>query len=224
LIRETTQFAYLEEGDMVEITLDGYAILDAEGHPAERQVRQSEMTADAVERGEYRHYMLKEIFEQPRAIADTLEGRIADDRVLPNIFGVDADRLLAQVRAVHIVACGTSFHAGLVARQWIEELAGVPCQVDVASEYRYRRAVVTPGTLFLAVSQSGETADTLAALRDGRNRGYLGALAICNVPESSLVRESDLVLMTRAGPEIGVASTKAFTTQLVALALLALEL
>jgi len=224
LIRETTHFAYLEEGDLVEIMLDGYAILDAEGQPAERPVRQSEMTADAVERGEYRHYMLKEIFEQPRALADTLEGRIADNRILPNIFGVDAGELLARVKNVQIVACGTSFHAGLVARYWLEGLAGIPCSVEVASEYRYRHVVVPEGTLFLAVSQSGETADTLAALRDGRNHGYLGAMAVCNVPESSLVRESDLVLMTRAGPEIGVASTKAFTTQLAALALLAIEL
>jgi len=224
LIRETNRFVYLEEGDIAEIRRDGYTVHGANGAPVTRPERRSELSADAVERGEFRHYMLKEIFEQPRAIADTLEGRIADDRILPNIFGVDADRLLAQVRNVHVVACGTSFHAGLVARQWIEELAGIPCSVEVASEYRYRRPVVPSGTLFLAVSQSGETADTLAALRDGRNRGYLGALAICNVPESSLVRESDLVLMTRAGPEIGVASTKAFTTQLVALALLALEL
>lgn len=224
LIRETTHFAYLEEGDLVEIMLDGYAILDADGQPAERPVRQSEMTADAVERGEYRHYMLKEIFEQPRAIADTLEGRIADNRILPNIFGVDAGELLARVKNVQIVACGTSFHAGLVARYWLEGLAGIPCSVEVASEYRYRHVVVPEGTLFLAVSQSGETADTLAALREGRNRGYLGSMAVCNVPESSLVRESSLVLMTRAGPEIGVASTKAFTTQLAALALLAIEL
>jgi glutamine---fructose-6-phosphate transaminase (isomerizing) len=224
LIRETTRFAYLEEGDLVEIMLDGYAILDSEGRPAERQVRQSEMTADAVERGEYRHYMLKEIFEQPRAIADTLEGRIADNRILPNIFGVDAGELLARVKNVQIVACGTSFHAGLVARYWLEGIAGIPCSVEVASEYRYRHVVVPEGTLFLAVSQSGETADTLAALREGRNHGYLGSMAVCNVPESSLVRESSLVLMTRAGPEIGVASTKAFTTQLAALALLAIEL
>ena len=168
--------------------------------------------------------MLKEIFEQPRAIADTLEGRIAGEHILPNIFGVDSDALLSRVRTVQIVACGTSYHAGLVARYWLEGIAGIPCSVEVASEYRYRRAVVQDGTLFLAVSQSGETADTLAALRDGRKRGYLGSLAICNVPESSLVRESDLVLMTRAGPEIGVASTKAFTTQLAALALLVIEL
>ena len=224
LIRETSHFTYLEEGDIAEITREGVRIYTADGTPVERPVRKSELTADAVERGEYRHYMLKEIFEQPRAVADTLEGRIAPDRILPNIFGVDSDKLLERVKTVQIVACGTSYHAGLVARYWLEGIAGVPCSVEVASEYRYRRAAVQPGTLFLAVSQSGETADTLAALRDGRNRGYIGSLAICNVPESSLVRESDLVLMTRAGPEIGVASTKAFTTQLAALALLVLEL
>jgi glucosamine--fructose-6-phosphate aminotransferase (isomerizing) len=224
LIKETSHFTYLEEGDVAEITREGLRIYTAEGKPVDRPVKKSELTADAVERGEYRHYMLKEIFEQPRAIADTLEGRIAGERILPNIFGVDSDALLSRVRNVHVIACGTSYHAGLVARYWLEGIAGIPCSVEVASEYRYRRAVVEDGTLFLAVSQSGETADTLAALRDGRNRGYLGSLAICNVPESSLVRESDLVLMTRAGPEIGVASTKAFTTQLAALALFALEL
>ncbi len=224
LIRQTSQFIYLEEGDIAEITLDGVEVFDSAGEPVQRTVRTSELSADAVERGEYRHYMLKEIFEQPRAIADTLEGRLHDGRILPNIFGVDADRMLAQVRHVQIVACGTSFHAGLVARYWLEGLTGIPCSVEVASEYRYRNVVVQEGTLFLAVSQSGETADTLAALREGATRGYLGSLAICNVPESSLVRESSLVLMTRAGPEIGVASTKAFTTQLAALALLVLEL
>ncbi len=224
LIRQTSRFAYLNEGDVVEIRRDGFRIFDADGEPVERAVRTSELSADAVERGEYRHYMIKEIHEQPRAIADTLEGRISEGRILPNIFGVDADTLLAQVKHVQIVACGTSYHAGMVARYWLEGIAGVPCSVEVASEYRYRHSVVPPGTLFLAVSQSGETADTLAALRDGRTRGYLGSMAICNVPESSLVRESDLVLMTRAGPEIGVASTKAFTTQLAALALLVLEL
>jgi len=224
LIKETSHFTYLEEGDVAEITRDGLRVYTADGSPVERPVRRSELTADAVERGEYRHYMLKEIFEQPRAIADTLEGRIAGEHVLPNIFGVNSEALLSRVGNVHIIACGTSYHAGLVARYWFEGVAGIPCSVEVASEYRYRRAVVENGTLFLAVSQSGETADTLAALRDGRQRGYLGSLAICNVPESSLVRESDLVLMTRAGPEIGVASTKAFTTQLAALALLVLEL
>jgi glucosamine--fructose-6-phosphate aminotransferase (isomerizing) len=224
LIRQTNQFIYLEEGDVAEITRDACSIFDADGAPVQRPTRRSDFSADAVERGEYRHYMLKEIFEQPRAVADTLEGRISEGHILPNIFGVDADQLLARVKHVQIVACGTSFHAGLVARYWLEGLTGIPCSVEVASEYRYRRAVVQPGTLFLAVSQSGETADTLAALRDGKQRGYLGSLAVCNVPESSLVRESDLVLMTRAGPEIGVASTKAFTTQLAALALLVLEL
>ena len=224
LLKETNRFVYLEEGDVVEITRDRFAICSLDGKPVQRPVKTTDLTADAVERGEYRHYMQKEIFEQPDAVARTLEGRVAGRRVLPNIFGVDADKLLGQVRNIHVVACGTSFHAGLVAKYWLEGIAGIPTMVEVASEYRYRRGVVPPGTLFLAVSQSGETADTLAALREGRQRGYLGALAICNVPESSLVREADLVLMTRAGPEIGVASTKAFTTQLAALALLTLEL
>ena len=224
LIKVTNQFAYLEEGDVVEITRDHLQIFDIEGRAVMRPVRESELSADAVERGEYRHYMLKEIFEQPAAVANTLEGRIAEGHVLPNIFGVDADTLLAKVRRVQIVACGTSYHAGLVARYWLEGLADIPCNIEVASEYRYRHAVVSPDTLFLAISQSGETADTLAALREGKRHGYLGSLGICNVPESSLVRESDLALMTRAGPEIGVASTKAFTTQLAALALLVLEL
>jgi glucosamine--fructose-6-phosphate aminotransferase (isomerizing) len=224
LLKVTNRFVYLEEGDVVEITRERFSICTLEGTAVERPVKTTELTADAVERGEYRHYMQKEIFEQPDAVARTLEGRIAGKRVLPNIFGVDADKLLAKVRNIHVVACGTSFHAGLVAKYWLEGIAGIPTMVEVASEYRYRRGVVPQGTLFLAVSQSGETADTLAALREGRQRGYLGALAICNVPESSLVREADLVLMTRAGPEIGVASTKAFTTQLAALALLTLEL
>jgi glucosamine--fructose-6-phosphate aminotransferase (isomerizing) len=224
LIKQTNRFVYLDEGDVVEISRGRFEICDADGNPVERPVRKSELSADAVDRGEYRHYMIKEIHEQPRAVADTLEGRLSENRILPNIFGVDAEALLSRVKHVQIVACGTSFHAGLVARYWLEGIAGLPCSVEVASEYRYRRAVVQPGTLFLAVSQSGETADTLAALRDGRQHGYLGSMAICNVPESSLVRESDLVLMTRAGPEIGVASTKAFTTQLAALALLVLEL
>jgi len=224
LIQVTNRIVYLEEGDVVEITPDGLAIHAADGSEATRKVRESDLSMDAVERGQFRHYMLKEIFEQPGAVANTLEGRIADNHILPNIFGVDADTLLKRVRHVHIVACGTSYHAGMVARYWLEGIAGIPCSVEVASEYRYRNVVVMPDTLFLAVSQSGETADTLAALREGRERGYLGSFAVCNVPESSLVRESDLTLMTRAGPEIGVASTKAFTTQLSALALLVLEL
>jgi glucosamine--fructose-6-phosphate aminotransferase (isomerizing) len=224
LIQVTNRIVYLEEGDVVEITPDTLAIQAADGAVATRRVRESDLSLDAVERGEFRHYMQKEIFEQPVAVTNTLEGRIADGRILPNIFGVDADRLLQRVARVHIVACGTSYHAGMVARYWLEGIAGIPCTVEVASEYRYRHVVVAPDTLFLAISQSGETADTLAALRDGRARGYLGSFAICNVPESSLVREADLTLMTRAGPEIGVASTKAFTTQLSALALLVLEL
>ncbi len=224
LIKVTNQFVYLEEGDLVEITRNSMQIYDEADARVERRVHQSELSADSVERGEYRHYMLKEIFEQPRAVAETLEGRIADGRILPNIFGVDADALIKRVKHVQIVACGTSYHAGLVARYWLEALARLPCSIEVASEYRYRHAVVPTDSLFVAISQSGETADTLAALREGKQRGYLGSFAICNVPESSLVRESDLVLMTRAGPEIGVASTKAFTTQLTALALLVLEL
>ncbi|MGH8125329.1 MAG: glutamine--fructose-6-phosphate transaminase (isomerizing) [Rhodanobacteraceae bacterium] len=224
LIQVTNRIVYLEEGDVVEITPDSLAIQAADGSPVTRKLHESDLSMDAVERGRFRHYMLKEIFEQPTAVANTLEGRIADHRILPNIFGVDAGDLLQKVRRVHIVACGTSFHAGLVARYWLEGVAGIPCSVEVASEYRYRHVVVDPDTLFLAISQSGETADTLAALREGRERGYLGSFAICNVPESSLVRESNLALMTRAGPEIGVASTKAFTTQLAALALLVLEL
>ncbi|MBN8482747.1 MAG: glutamine--fructose-6-phosphate transaminase (isomerizing) [Xanthomonadales bacterium] len=224
LIKVTNRFVYLEEGDLVEITRTAMQVYDADGREVERRLHTSELSADAVERGEYRHYMLKEIFEQPRAIAETLEGRIAGGRILPNIFGVDAEDLLKRVRHVQIVACGTSYHAGLVARYWLEGLADIPCSIEVASEYRYRHAVVPADSLFVAISQSGETADTLAALREGKQRGYLGSFAVCNVPESSLVRESDLVLMTRAGPEIGVASTKAFTTQLGALALLVLEL
>ncbi|MGA9422437.1 MAG: glutamine--fructose-6-phosphate transaminase (isomerizing) [Rhodanobacteraceae bacterium] len=224
LINVTNRFVYLEEGDIAEITADTLRLVDADGAAIVRPTHVSQMTTDAVDRGAYRHFMLKEIHEQPRAIADTLEGRISGDRILPNIFGVDADELLARVRHVQIIACGTSYHAGMVARYWLEGIAGIPCSIEVASEYRYRHAVVPDGTLFVAVSQSGETADTLAALREGNNRGYVGSLAICNVPESSLVRGSDLVLMTRAGPEIGVASTKAFTTQLAALALLVIEL
>jgi len=224
LIRTTRRFIFMNEGDLADVTRDGVQIFDRDGHAVERTVKVSELNADSVERGEYRHYMLKEINEQPRALTETLEARIAGDRILPNIFGTDTDRLLRDVKFVQIVACGTSYHAGLVARYWVEGLAGIPCAVEVASEYRYRHTVVPPGTLFVAISQSGETADTLAALREGRNRGYVAAFAVCNVPESTLVRESDLVLMTRAGPEIGVASTKAFTTQLAALGLLVLEL
>ncbi len=220
LLPVTQRFIFLEDGDIAEITRDGVLIWDRSGNPVDRPFKESGLSADAVERGEYRHYMLKEIFEQPRAIADTLEGRLSAVRVLPEAFGNDASDALARIRSVQIVACGTSYHAGLVARYWIESLAGIPCNVEVASEYRYRGHVVPEGSLFVTISQSGETADTLAALRMAKELGYAGSLAICNVPESSLVRESDLVLLTRAGPEIGVASTKAFTTQLVSLLLL----
>ncbi len=224
LIQVTNKMVYLEEDDVVEITRDSVHVYGLDGQPVERAVHLSELSSDAVERGEYRHYMQKEIFEQPRAVADTLEARIGSHGVLPNIFGIDSAPLLKATRGVHIIACGTSYHAGMVAKYWIEEYARLPVSVEVASEYRYRDAVVPADTLFVAISQSGETADTLAALRESRRRGYLGTLALCNVPESSLVREADLKLMTRAGPEIGVASTKAFTTQLAGLALLTLEL
>ena len=220
LLPVTQRFIFLEEGDIAAIGRQQVNIFDRQGQPVSRPVRESALNADAVERGEYRHYMQKEIFEQPRALADTLEGRVAGAHVLTQAFGQAAPALLQQVRAVQIVACGTSYHAGLVARHWLESLTPIGCQVEVASEYRYRRHVVPAGCLFVAISQSGETADTLAALRLAKRLGYTTTLCICNAPESSLVRESDLVLLTHAGPEIGVASTKAFTTQLTALLLL----
>jgi glucosamine--fructose-6-phosphate aminotransferase (isomerizing) len=224
LIPLTRSFSYLEEGDVAQITRDSVTICDATGQEVTRPVKESSFNADAAQKGEYAHYMLKEIHEQPQSVADTLEGRISGGKILTQIFGIDAETLLTQTEAVHIIACGTSYHAGLVARYWIEQLAGVPCTAEIASEYRYRDPVVKKGTLFLTISQSGETADTLAALKLAGQRDYLARMAICNVPESSIVREAGLVLMTRAGPEIGVASTKAFTTQLVALGLFALEL
>jgi len=224
LLPATRRFVYLEEGDVVALDTAGYRIVDGEGRAVERPVKIAEMKADAVQRGDYQHYMQKEIFEQPQAVAETLEGRVGRAGILPNIFGVGSLEMLQRARNVHIVACGTSYHAGLVARYQLEQLAGLPCNVEVASEYRYRRPVVPDGTLFVTISQSGETADTLAALRHANDAGYLATLAICNVPESSVVREAEFVLMTRAGPEIGVASTKAFTTQLVALQMLVLEL
>ena len=224
LLGETDRFVFLEEGDAVSLNADGFHIVDINDQAVDRPVKQVETRADSVQRGDYPHYMLKEIFEQPQAVAETLEGRLSANAVLPNIFGVGAEEILKQVRQIHIVACGTSYHAGLVARYQIEQLAGIPCQAEIASEYRYRRPVVPENTLFVAISQSGETADTLAALKHAKEAGYIATLAICNVAESSIVREAGLVLMTRAGPEIGVASTKAFTTQLVALQLLLLEL
>jgi glucosamine--fructose-6-phosphate aminotransferase (isomerizing) len=224
LLPVTQKFIFLEEGDVADISKDALVIYDAEGKRVSRPIRESELSADAVERGEYRHYMLKEIFEQPRAVADTIEGRIANNRVLEETFGPAAGKIFDQTKAVHIIACGTSFHAALIARYWLESLAGIPCSVEVASEFRYRRPVLDKDALFVTISQSGETADTLAALKEAKRVGIRHSLAICNVPESSLVRESELVLMTRAGPEIGVASTKAFTTQLAALLLLVIVL
>jgi glucosamine--fructose-6-phosphate aminotransferase (isomerizing) len=224
LVSRATRFVFLEDGDVADISLQGARIYDQAGNPVERPVKSSSVTADATYKGEYRHYMLKEIFEQPRAIADTLEGRIGVDRVLEAAFGIEAGRIFDEVKGVHIIACGTSYHAGMVGRYWLESLAGIPCSVEVASEFRYRQPVVRRNSLIVTLSQSGETADTLAGLREARRLGFGHALSICNVPESSLVRESDLVLMTRAGPEIGVASTKAFTTQLVAMLLLTIVL
>ena len=223
LLPVTQRFLFLEEGDVAEIRRDTVRVYDVEGQPAERAVTESSLSAHTADKGPYRHYMLKEIFEQPAVIAETLEGRIYKGRLLEESFGVDAKALFDKTRGVHIIACGTSYHAGLVARYWLEEI-GIPCNVEVASEYRYRKVVVPEGTLFVSITQSGETADTLAALRFAKKAGYIGSLVVCNVPESSLVRESDVALMTRAGPEIGVASTKAFTTQLVALRLLTLAL
>lgn len=224
LLPVTQRFIFLEEGDIADIRRDSLTIYNAAGDVVERPVKVSELTADAVERGQYRHYMLKEIFEQPRALAETLEGRLAGDRVLEAAFGPNAGEILDKVQGVHIIACGTSYHAGMVARYWLESLAGIPCSVEVASEFRYRHPVARRNSLIVAISQSGETADTLAALHEAKNLDYGWSLAICNVPESSIVRAADLVLMTRAGPEIGVASTKAFTTQLVALMLLVIAL
>ena len=224
LLPVTRNFQFLEDGDIAVLTCAGVQLLDIGGAEVERKLHVSEMSADAVDLGHYQHYMQKEIFEQPRAVADTLAERTANGKVLDAAFGPKAAALLPRIRNVHIVACGTSFHAGMIARYYLEQWSRVPCVVEVASEYRYRQPVVPPDTLFIAISQSGETADTLAALREAKRLGYLGALAICNVPESSLVREADMTLMTRAGPEIGVASTKAFTTQLAALALFGVAL
>jgi glucosamine--fructose-6-phosphate aminotransferase (isomerizing) len=220
LLPVTRRFMFLEEGDVAEIRRNSVRIIAADGNPAVRPIRESELSADAVERGAYRHFMLKEIHEQPRAVAQTFEERIAGGRVLDAAFGPAAAQVFGQVKGVHIAACGTSFHAGLVASYFIEQICRIPARVEIASEYRYRDPVISPDTLFVTISQSGETADTLAALRNAKRAGYLATLTICNVAESSMVRESTLVLLTRAGPEIGVASTKAFTTQLTALAML----
>jgi glucosamine--fructose-6-phosphate aminotransferase (isomerizing) len=224
LLPVTRRFMFLDEGDVAAIHRNSVEVVDASGTAADRPVRESELAADAVERGEYPHYMLKEIHEQPRAVAQTLEERAVGGKLLEAAFGPAAMEVLRRTEAVQIVACGTSFHAGSVARYFMEQIAGLPCWVDIASEFRYRQPVVLKNTLFVSISQSGETADTLAALRLAQEKGYLSALAICNAPESSLVRESELVMLTRAGPEIGVASTKAFTTQLAALGMLVVAL
>jgi len=224
LLPVTRRFIFLEEGDVAEIRRKAIRVIDKEGNNVERQIRESELSADAAEKGQYRHYMLKEIHEQPRSIANTLQERVANGRLLEAAFGPDATEVFKRAQNVHIVACGTSYHAACVARYFIEQICKVPCAVDIASEYRYRNPLVPPNSLFVTISQSGETADTLAALRLAKQSGYLSSLAICNVPESSRVRESELVMLTRAGPEIGVASTKAFTTQLAALSMFVIAL
>ena len=224
LLPVTRRFMFLDEGDVAAIHRQSVNVVDASGAAVDRPVRDSELAADAVERGDYPHYMLKEIHEQPRAVAQTLAERAVGGKLLEAAFGPAAMDVLRRTEAVQIVACGTSFHAGAVARYFIEQIAGLPCWVDIASEFRYRQPVVLENTLFVSISQSGETADTLAARRLAKEKGYLSALAICNAPESSLVRESELVMLTRAGPEIGVASTKAFTTQLAALGMLVVAL
>ena len=220
IIAHTPDLIFLEEGDRAEITLDGITIWDHSGAEVERPIKTSSLVAQALDKGGYRHYMLKEIHQQPDVVVDTLEGRLGSDQVLEGAFGPDAAAIFDQVKAVQIIACGTSNNAGQVARYWMESLAKIPCQVEIASEFRYRDTVLTADTLLVTISQSGETADTLEGLREAKRRGVKHSLVVCNVPESSLVRESELVLMTHAGPEIGVASTKAFTTQLVALMLL----
>jgi len=224
LLPVTDRFLFMEEGDIAEITMESIRIWDVTGSPVQREVVRFEHGLEAAEKGEFRHFMLKEIYEQPKVVGATLEGRLSGERILEQALGTQAKEILDGVKCVQIVACGTSYHAGKVARYWIEELAGIPCQVEVASEYRYRKHVVPPDCLFVTISQSGETADTLAALRQAKKAGFKATLAICNVPGSSLVRESDLVIMTQAGPEIGVASTKAFTTQLTALMLVTIAL
>ena len=224
LLSVTRKFIFLEEGDVAAVQRTSVKIIDCNGHIVDRPERISTLSADAAEKGDYAHFMLKEIYEQPRAIAQTLEERVAGGKLLEAAFGPTAMDVFSRAEAVQIVACGTSYHAGAVAKYFIEQFARLPCWVEIASEYRYRNPVVPKNTLFVTISQSGETADTLAALRMAKQSGYLSTLVICNVPESSLVRESELVMLTRAGTEIGVASTKAFTTQLTALGMLAVAL
>lgn len=218
LLPVTTRFVFLDDGDLAEVTLNAIRIEDKHGQPVERAVKEFTGSDGVADKGEYRHYMLKEIFEQPTAVRSTLEGRMSGETLDLAIFGAQAAEIFPKIESVQIVACGTSYHAGMVAKYWFEGIAGVQCNVEVASEFRYRQVVVRPNTLFVTISQSGETADTLAALKDAK--GYLSSLTVCNVSTSSLVRESAMAFLTKAGPEIGVASTKAFTTQLTALYLL----
>ncbi len=220
LLPVTRSFAFLEEGDVAEITRREVSIFDVDGNAVEREVKESEVTHDAGDKGEYRHYMLKEIYEQPTAIAHTLEGRIAAGKVLDSAFGENAAEFLKDIKHVQIIACGTSYHAGMAARYWLEDWAGVSCNVEIASEFRYRKSHMFPNSLLVTISQSGETADTLAAMRLAKDMGYKATLTICNAPGSSLVRESDMAYMMKAGVEIGVASTKAFTVQLAGLLML----
>ncbi|EIF41401.1 glucosamine--fructose-6-phosphate aminotransferase [gamma proteobacterium BDW918] len=220
----TDRFVYLEEGDIAEIYTDNYIIRDSDFNLVSRDITQIDTAAETTDKGIYRHYMLKEIYEQPAVIRRSLLGRLGAKRILAEAMGARAEEILKTVSSIQIVACGTSYHAGMVAKYWIEGLAGVPCRVEVASEFRYRKFKVQENTLLVTISQSGETADTLAALRLAKTLGYSASLTVCNVAQSSLVRESDLYLMTEAGPEIGVASTKAFTTQLVALLFLTVAL
>ncbi|MBD3666560.1 MAG: glutamine--fructose-6-phosphate transaminase (isomerizing) [Kangiella sp.] len=220
LLPVTRDFIYLEEGEVAEVRRDGVTILDSNGNQVEREFETSDIQHDAVDKGRYRHFMLKEIFEQPQVVNDTLEGRLVNHKIIIETLGANANKVFADTQAVQIIACGTSYHAALVAKYWIEDYLNIPCLVEIASEYRYRENAVLPNSLFITISQSGETADTLAALKKAKEQGYLGTLTICNSPASSMVRESDFTLLTRAGTEIGVASTKAFTAQLVSLMLL----
>lgn len=220
----TDRFVYLEEGDIVEVRRDAYNILDINGQQVSRPISKISEAEEVADKGDYRHFMAKEIFEQPKVIRNTLRGRISKNTILEEVFGTKAKEIFDQVERVQIIACGTSYHSGMVCKYWLEDWANIPCDIEVASEYRYRKVVVSPNTLFVTISQSGETADTLAALRIAKEKNYLASMTICNVANSSLARESDIAFMTQAGPEIGVASTKAFTTQLVALQLLTIAL
>ncbi|MCW8855851.1 MAG: glutamine--fructose-6-phosphate transaminase (isomerizing) [Kangiella sp.] len=220
LLPVTRDFIYLEEGEVAEVRRDGVTILDRDGQKVEREFEKSDIQHDAVDKGRFRHFMLKEIFEQPQVVNDTLEGRLVNHKIIIETLGANASKVFADTKVIQIIACGTSYHAALVAKYWVEEYLQIPCLVEIASEYRYRETAVLANSLFVTISQSGETADTLAALKKAKGQGYLGTLTVCNSPASSMVRESDFALLTRAGTEIGVASTKAFTAQLVSLMLL----